>query len=480
MNNLLPTRSYKRLPLLCSLFYILLSLQATAQISPFLIRADNNGWFGKVPCFDKKNLTITLINTSTASVSISAVRFPNSDFLVDTASVIGFVRSSTQQFYSVRRFPLSINSNDTLTILVTYFPLRQGLQTAPMEINYSRNQQTPERMTVANAVSGYGLSIKVYSAPLTNGRDWVTQIGSFGVRTVVLRTLIGDRTQIQSVALEQSGNEFALTNSIPLPSPLTALIGETFVCIPIRYTPLLSVSGSNAVNSSYSSSATLRIIVQYQTNLDTLRQELRAVGENPAVSRRVIRPGLRPQRDSIPSGDSAVIELFLNQPNISSLAPALLTVASDSMRSLIAVNKNLIASPPQQWFNNQWSARELATERSSVWRIFELSGDGKNASAWSGNTDILMRMRSQAMIGDTDQAPLILLDFQWLTKDPFSYIVQQPSLPASMTVRTCTAGGKRLFTQASTATLALQNTFPNPASTHVDIAYSSHHQSRKP
>jgi hypothetical protein len=83
-----------------------------------------------------------------------------------------------------------------------------------------------------------------------------------------------------------------------------------------------------------------------------------------------------------------------------------------------------------------------------------------------------MRMSGKAMISETDQTPLHLLDFQWLGQGEYSYIVQLPAQSTNFTVQTCTAGGKRLFKAHISATFALQSAFPNPADSHFEVAYT--------
>jgi hypothetical protein len=135
------------------------------------------------------------------------------------------------------------------------------------------------------------------------------------------------------------------------------------------------------------------------------------------------------------------------------------------------VYKNNVV-PLGEWYNNQWQTRELPIQQNSPWRIFEITGERRFGGAWNGRDDVLMRMSGRALISETDQSPLHLLDFQWLVQGEINYIVQLPAQSGSLTVQTCTAGGKRLFKAIAPAAFALQSPFPNPVSTEFAVTYT--------
>ena len=424
-----------------------------SQEQPPLTRLTNNGSFGKVPVFDKSYRLIGFTNTSTTTISISSLNFVNGDFQVDSLYVLLQPSKSLTPF---RRLPITLAPGDTLLFATIFQPFRQGTQTATLRIGFRRSGSMEEFLTWNNFVSGYGVPVGIYSAPKPNMRDWVTPIGSSSVRSVVLRHLVGSTKYIRKIEFEQSGNDFALSDILPRPDSI-----DYFAAIPIRFTP------SQPLGITYTSFAVLKVIIEQGTIQDTLRQEIRAMGRTISNEDVVIRPGLRPMRDSIPSGDSLTLEVFLAQADKQKLS----RIATDSMRALIAVYKNNVLPPLRQWYDNKWQAIELPIQQNSPWRIFEVTGKGIFGGAWNGRDDVLMRMSGKAMISETDTSPLHLLDFQWLGQGDFSYIVQLPTQSTNFTVQTCTAGGKRLFIAPEPA-FTLQSTFPNPADTHFEVAYT--------
>ena len=440
------------------LFFPSLYEKAYSQESIFSIRTWNSGFFGKISCFDQRFSEIFLAHSSTSSMTITSISFSGGDFNVGTSSYIGWVRSSSGSSSLISAFPLTLNTRDTFSLLVKFQPFRQNLQYGSMTVNYRNASGMNGSVTYTNIVSGYGIPVGVYSAPIPNSRDWVTPVGSSSVRSVVLRNLVGSTKYIRKIEIEQSENDFALSDILPLPDSI-----GYFAVIPIRFTP------SKPLSFSFTSSPILRVIVAQGAVLDTVEHRLWALGKTMSAEDVVIRPGLRPLRDSIPSGDSLTLEVFLAQADKQKLS----RIATDSMRALIAVYKNNVLPPLRQWYDNKWQAIELPIQQSSPWRIFEDTGKGIFGGAWNGRDDVLMRMSGKAMISETDQTPLHLLDFQWLGQGNFSYIVQLPAQGTNFTVQTCTAGGKRLFTAVQTATtFTLQSAFPNPADTHFEVAYS--------
>jgi hypothetical protein len=444
---------YCLLPFLC-VWCLLLPTLGFSQEQPLSARATNSGSFGKTPCFVQNYLPIRLTNTSKTPISISSLNFANGDFRVDTLYTI--FDSSRTYPYS-RRLPITLASGDTLFFLAVFQPFRQGIQTTDLRVGFRRSGSMEEFLTWNNFVSGYGVPVGIYSAPKPNARDWVTPIGSSSVRSIVLRNLVGSTKYIRKIEIEQSGNDFAVSDILPRPDSV-----DYFAVIPIRFTP------SQPLGISYTSSAVLKIIVAQGTTADTVEQKLWAFGRTISAEDVVIRPGLRPMRDSIPNGDSLTLEVFLAQADKQKLS----RIATDSMRALIAVYKNNVLPPLRQWYDNKWQAIELPIQQSSPWRIFEVTGKGIFGGAWNGRDDVLMRMSGKAMISETDQTPLHLLDFQWLGQGEYSYIVQLPAQSTNFTVQTCTAGGKRLFKAHISATFALQSAFPNPADSHFEVAYT--------
>lgn len=423
---------------------------AFSQEQPPLLPTPQRDTFSKVPVFDKSYARTGFINTSTTSVTITSLNFVGGDFAMDSLFI---VLQTSQSLISFRKLPITLASGDTLLFLAIFQPFRQGTQSANLRIGFRRSGGTEEALTWNNFVSGYGIPVGIYSAPKTNGRDWLMPSGSSSVRSVVLRNLVGSSKQIRKIEIVQSGNDFALDTIIPPPDSV-----DQFAVIPIRFTSSQSFGIRPAV---------LKIIVAQGAILDTLEQQLGALGRFIGTDDAVIRPGLRAMRDSLASGDSLTLEVFLSEAEKQKLA----RVTSSSMRALIAVYKNNVL-PLSEWYNNQWQARELPIQKNSPWRIFEITGEGRFGSAWNGRDDVLMRMSGRALISETDQSPLHLLDFQWLVQGEINYIVQLPAQSGSLTVQTCAAGGKRLFTPSKTTAFALQSPFPNPVNTDFAVTYT--------
>ncbi len=93
-----------------------------------------------------------------------------------------------------------------------------------------------------------------------------------------------------------------------------------------------------------------------------------------------------------------------------------------------------------------------------------------------GRESILYRIPMQAMAGDTDLTEIKLSQFQWgdptSSSSPNSNIFILPPLSGWLRIKTCTAGGKRLFNSSQAPAFTLQSAFPNPADTHFEVTYT--------
>lgn len=427
-----------------------------------VIERSYNGSLSKISAFGITMGTVTVVNSSTSNITITGIDFPlDSASTVFQLSDFSIVQGLFIQKKSIGRreyptnFPITLVSSDTLVVFLQFRPVRAGWQTASMRVSFQQNNSIfIERQIFPGTVRSYALPIRMQISPEPFLNDWVAQTDSMSVRTFVLQNVAGNRSKyIRSIDLFQERNEFSIARDI-LPQKDSIY---NFAFIPIAFRP------SSRVGKNYGLSAMLRVIVSDGGNLDTLMQQITAQARSQENGNVRFQAGIRPSRDSVVSGDTLSLEIYLAQAD----KAALFRSTSKTMRAVVAVRADNLTLQGE-WYDNKWQAIELTEPNAFPWRLFQVTGEERYGGAWGGNSDVLMKLRVKAMIGEFDQTSLRILDFQWLPADVFTTIVHLPPSQSSLTIRTCTAGGKRLFTTAKATTVS--QIFPNPTNAQSEFS----------
>ncbi len=200
------------------------------------------------------------------------------------------------------------------------------------------------------------------------------------------------------------------------------------------------------------------------SNVDTTSAALRLIARlrRNEVS---IRPGVRIIPDTAKPGDMVMVELFLAEGDKATLVRSALPVFTATLR----MNGNLLQLTAQR--NGVIALGNPTTYRFGP-RLFQVP-----RTSWDGRSDVLFRFAMQAMMYDTDTTPVEITNFQWgeaqssIPVSVPSILIDEP-LSGRLTIQTCTAGGKRLFTTAKASQLQTSSIFPNPADAQSEAAYT--------
>jgi hypothetical protein len=109
---------------------------------------------------------------------------------------------------------------------------------------------------------------------------------------------------------------------------------------------------------------------------------------------------------------------------------------------------------------------------------FDISRDTKNRVAtfqipgirWNGVSDVVERLPFIVMASDTLRTSARVTDVSWGAWFIYNFSLSRNNEP--FTVRTCLAGGPRLFRFGKATTFSLEKIYPNPSSISFGVQYS--------
>lgn len=253
--------------------------------------------------------------------------------------------------------------------------------------------------------------------------------------------------QIQQISLLETSGSVRLSGS----SFAFMLNGRDSISFTMQITPRTrGIFRCNfMVQGSESASAEFSIVARFRNNSEFAAE---------------IRPSLRVSADTVSPGDYVWIELYLAGADNNTLRDLLRVTQSPSFTAVFSCNGNLLQTKDDRVVPIEPTPFSSYTSGTRAFRIITLPGSASP----------LFTFIMQAMAGDAEQTEIVLNSFQWGSTQALHPVPVNilPPINSRVFVKNCTAGGKRLFTSAPDTRIALHNTFPNPASSHVDIAYS--------
>ncbi len=393
--------------------------------------------FGTVSIGDVSDVGFLIIrNTSTDSVTLRRLTLLDARQNFD---IIGIIDDSTTF--------LPLSPNQSIRLPCRFFPRDIGALQVPLTISFTRGS-AQQSQVVQNALVGRCTPLKLVPPKV----DTVL-VGYKTVKTALLLNRWINPVKVSRLQLVSPRGEIAFSDLL---DPKILARGDT---VPI----------SIIINPQQTGSIDGTLLV-YSELQDTLSVKIQVYARLRRADDIVIRPGIRAVPDSAAPGDTIRLEIYLSSESSSN--EAILRASQPTFSGIFSLNGNLAqllstgdVRPIGQTLNNGRGVYNGGR------RYFQMP-----LQRWDDRSSILYRIPMQAMAGDTDLTEIQLSQFQWgnqaSSSSPNSNIFILPPLSGLLRIKTCTAGGKRLFTAAKTTTFALQSAFPNPADTHFEVAYT--------
>jgi len=337
---------------------------------------------------------------------------------------------------------LALSPNQSVQLRCRFTPKDIGTQQSNLTISFTRGS-AQQSQVVQNALVGRGTALKIVPPSL----DTVL-VGSQVLNSVLL---INRWTQIIDVDLGLGAISSGAT--ITLRDTFFTLAPGDSAFVPMRF----------QIQQTGNIDGLLRVI----SGFDTLSAKIPMYGRLRGARDVMIQPGIRAVPDSAAPGDTIRLEIYLSSE--SSSLDDILRASLPNFSAKFSLNGNLAQLLSTSGVRPLVSSQQY---RSGP-RYFQIL-----PQFWQGREKILFSTTMQAMAGDTDRTEIQLTEFQWGTpvRDPKgpseTGVFVLPPRNGILTIKTCIAGGKRLFTPSKTTTFTLQSAFPNPADTHFEVAYS--------
>lgn len=389
-----------------------------------------------------QTLEVTTVNFGTVSLGESDTKFliirnTSADSVILRRLTLSDARLNFEIIDDVTMFLLS--PNQSIQIPCRFFPRDIGVMQVPLTISFTRGS-AQQSQVVQNALVGRGSPLKLVPPRL----DTIL-VGYPTVKTALLINRWINPVTVSRLQLVSPRREMASSDL----DPKILARGDT---VPI----------SIIINPQQTGNIDGTLLV-YSELQDTLSAKIQAYARLGRADDIVIRPGIRAVPDSAAPGDTVQLEIYLSSESSTSID--IFRISLPDFSGIFSLNGNLA----QLLSSNVIRPIGQSGQYRSGRRYFQIP-----LQRWDGRSSILYRFPMQAMASDTDLTEIQLSQFQW--RNPAlswerQVLVLQP-ISGLLRIKTCTADGKRLFTSVQKPTITLQSTFPNPADTHFEVAYS--------
>jgi hypothetical protein len=340
---------------------------------------------------------------------------------------------------------LALSPNQSVQLRCRFTPKDIGTQQSNLTISFTRGS-AQQSQVVQNALVGRGTALKIVPPSL----DTVL-VGSQVFNSVLL---INRWTQIIDVNLGLGAISSGAT--ITLRDTFFTLAPGDSAFVPMRF----------QIQQTGNIDGLLRVISRVISGFDTLSAKIPIYGRLRGARDAMIQPGIRAVPDSAAPGDTIRLEVYISSE--SSSLDDIFRASLPNFSGTFSLNGNLA----QLLSTNGVRPLALSQQYRSGPRYFRIL-----SQFWDGREKVLFSTTMQVMASDTDQTEIQLNEFQWgIPRDPRgpweTVVFVLPPRNGFLKIKTCTAGGKRLFTPSKTTAFALQSPFPNPVNTDFAVTYT--------
>ena len=385
--------------------------------------------FGTVSLGDTSDTGfLTIRNISTDSVTLRRLT------LSDTRQNFTILGISSDGSTS-----LALSPNQSVQLRCRFTPRDIGTQQSNLTISFTRGS-AQQSQVVQNALVGRGTALKIVPPSL----DTVF-VGSQVFNSVLL---INRWTQIIDVDLGLGAISSGAT--ITLRDTFFTLAPGDSAFVPMRF----------QIQQTGNIDGLLRVISRVISGFDTVSAKIPMYGRLRGARDVMIQPGIRAVPDSAAPGDTIRLEVYISSE--SSSLDDIFRASLPTFSGTFSLNGNLAQLLSTSGVRPLVSSQQY---RSGP-RYFRIL-----PQFWSGREKVLFSMTMQAMVSDTDRTEIQLTEFQWGNPGERGVFVLPP-ISGFLRIKTCAAGGKRLFKALDPKAFALQSPFPNPISTEFAVTYT--------
>jgi hypothetical protein len=343
-----------------------------------------------------------------------------------------------------------IPAGDSLVLEAAFFPQNLEVQTANVTLAYSTVGTTEIlRNEYVNRLVGRGAMLKI----IVPDFDTVV-VGRTRVASVLFVNRGFTNAEVRSIRLSRRDGEYSLVNrngeNVSELAGLSIAVLDT-ASVVLRCTP--RTVGELALNT-----------VRYVANVDSSEARLRAVGRELSPNDVVVRMGIRAVPDSVAPGGTTGLEVYIAERRTGigtgrERVPELRELLARSVPRVsgaVGYNRNVLTLQ-----NGATTARRVRnTSPQNVQERITIAPTG-----WNGLDSVMVRIPAVAVAGNTDRTRLLIEAFEWP-----GMVLDAPLDSVYFTAQACMAGGKRLVTSATGASLSV--VAPNPAKDALRLVYT--------